>query len=555
MSVPAMFSHGLVILATLATLGVGAMMWKADTAAEPPTTLEPLPPPPKVATPVTPALPKPRNLILITIDTLRADRLGTYGYAPAKSPTIDRLAATGVRFDQATVPFPRTTPAMASLFTGLWPHHHGSREVWEPMKQGVVLTEVLSAAGFETFGVVSNPACSHRQHFDRGFRELTLVTRKFGTEDGNVVTDEALRMVAMADPIKPLFLWVHYIDPHWSYNPPATFLDQPPAPKCREVMRRLAGPDLSTGEFLSNHFNVAKDAFDDCSALYDAEIAYVDGQLRRLIDGLMFHDRWDDSLVVFTSDHGENMGEDDYWFGHGPSVHDAALRVPLIVAGPTIPAGKVDDSVTRGEDVMPTVLGLLEIPEILHPAMDGRRFDWRWNPRIPLPDRNVDIAFAESGTPLRAIASTFLVTGNRAHYCINDERYSVCVHRRKPPKFFDRIADPRLETELTEIPEDAEQRLRVALQRWKPETARQRTARTTSFKLVEVPKIEGGYRRALYDLRTDPGETKDVSEEFPKELRRLTQLLARWIDDVPIYQARERSNEELEELRALGYIH
>ncbi len=162
-------------------------------------------------------VPRP-NIILITIDTLRADHVGAYGYAVGATPSIDRLAEQGRMFLQATTPFPRTTPAIASLFTGLQPYHHGSREIWQPFTRGTTLAEILQAEGYTTVGVSANPAAGGRQHLDRGF-DAFVEADALPQDSAEHVVDAALELLQRVDAGRELFLWVHFMDPHFPYEP------------------------------------------------------------------------------------------------------------------------------------------------------------------------------------------------------------------------------------------------------------------------------------------------------------------------------------------------
>ncbi len=557
-------------------------------------------------------MPKQPDIILITVDTLRADRLGVYGYAAAQTPNIDALGYSGIVFANATVPLPRTTPGLASLLTGLSPEEHGSREVWErvDVEKGSRLAEVLSDAGYVTLGLSANAAAGSRQGLAVGFDnflDYQEIKKKRKSDNANVMTDEALKMVEKADPESPVFLWIHYVDPHWKYSPPKkAFPDQPKAPKCRAVQQQIKSDQLTLGNFIADANGVARNAFDDCSALYDAEVSFIDQEVGNLIEGLKELERWEDSLVVFTADHGENMGEDGMYFAHGPSLADASLRVPLIFAGPTIPSGRYDGGVAIIEDVMPTLLDLAQVDPEQVPEMEGFSLQWRWSPELDYPERVRSAALAEAGGALNPDNVNFLVSGrNRSKYCYNGERYSMCFDPKgklsRPPRpqvqpagtdegededdeesghqqygpqdeaplgaegastlaeepsleFFDRENDPKLVKPLETVPEDAKKELMAARSRWSPESTRARAVRTAEYKLVAYPKIEGGYRYALYDLREDPSESTDVSALRPKDFKRMKKMFDEYESTMSSFVARERSDSELDELRALGYV-
>jgi arylsulfatase A-like enzyme/Tfp pilus assembly protein PilF len=285
------------------------------------------------------------NVLLITIDTLRADRLGCYGYRNATTPTLDGLAARGVRFPTAVAHTPLTGPSHASILTGLSPLGHGFRN-----NSGFVLAPTIQTAaedfkhaGYRTGAVVAGFPLDRRFGFDQGFdvyedhlprgndpRRTPYVERP-----ANATTDAALRWLASAknDGSTRWFLWVHYYDPHAPYEPPG---------------------DLATRY---------------ASSLYDGEIAFVDRELGRLLRGLEEQQEVGRTLVVATADHGESLGEHGEGT-HGVFVYDATIRVPMIMAGPHIAAGRSSDTVARLIDVLPTMLDYAAVP--LRADLDGR---------------------------------------------------------------------------------------------------------------------------------------------------------------------------------------
>lgn len=494
------------------------------------------------------------DIVVITIDTLRADRLGIYGYGPARTPNIDRLAQEGMLFAQATTPMPRTTPALASLLTGLWPHHHGSREVAQAIDKEIpTLASLLQNQGYTTLGASANGAAGPHQNLERGFDHF-LDYRHLVPPLADVVTDQSLKLLEHAQHDKPLFLWVHYIDPHFPYRPPAHWEDQPEASHCRALQDELAHDSWKIGEVQRDRDGIASSVLAECSTLYDAEIAYTDAAVGNLLAGLEKAGRREGAMVIFTADHGENLGEAKLYFEHGPSVHDASLRVPLIFHGPGIPSGR-DDQVFRLEDVMPTLLSLLQISEETWPEMDGRdlsrRFGrWPWPSLAPKPT-----AVAEGGSSLLPNTFNFPFSG-RAHsrHCYNSPRFSLCQDDVSGPFLYEPSADPQLQQDLSDQFPKALEALLKARDAWPAEQVRERTLRNTRFKLVEYPLWRGGYRRALYDLREDPEQSRDVKHLFPDDLQELSRQLSQWTSSLPTGAAQERSQEQIDALRALGYI-
>lgn len=293
------------------------------------------------------------NVLLITIDTLRADHLGCYGHADAATPTLDALAARGVRFATAVAHAPLTGPSHASILTGRTPLGHGFRDNggYAIPAEAKTAAEDFQQAGYSTAAFVSGFPLDRRFGFDHGFETYddhlpkgndprrTPYVERFA----DATTDATLRWLgAPASVTSPFFLWVHYYDPHAPYEPP--------------------GP-------LAERFR---------SSPYDGEIAFVDLQLARLLGALEAQSLLARTLVLVTADHGESLGEHGEGT-HGLFVYDATLRVPWIMAGPAVAPGRVSPTVARGIDVLPTLLDYAGIPSAsgiegrsLRPAAEGR---------------------------------------------------------------------------------------------------------------------------------------------------------------------------------------
>ncbi len=348
------------------------------------------------------ARPRPQNVLLITVDTLRADHLSCYGYERETSPHIDRLAADGLRFTHAQSPRAKTNPAIATLLTGLYPHAHGVRDVATPLSSELpTFAEVLRAHGWETEAIVGNYVL-RREHsglargFQLWFEELPQ-TRGVPPDDvpertAESLTDAALarfdlsppcgvRMGALASSEAPWFLWLHYMDPHGLYDPPAEHAifrsdvplpvdDGPGAPGARPP--RIATYNVPAEAWLPDGRIDAARVIDR----YDGEIHFVDAQIGRLLFELRQNGLLDDTWVVLTADHGESFGEMRYWFEHGAYAHEATCRVPLIVHPPLAmrsrPAPGVRDADIALADIAPTLLKLLGIDGGLARAGDVR---------------------------------------------------------------------------------------------------------------------------------------------------------------------------------------
>lgn len=310
--------------------------------------------------------PAPDGVVIITLDTTRADRLSVYGFMDVEMPHLERLAREGVVFDQATSVAPLTLPAHCSLFTGLFPPGHGVRDNGDqPLSAAhVTLAESLSARGFRTAAfvgsVVLNADRGLQQGFDHygGVRETGQTGRHPGPQrqrPADEVVTEAISWIETIDD-SPFFVWAHLYDPHRPYDPPEPFRSRHTDP-------------------------------------YVAELAFADSQIGRLLDALDRRQLLERTIVVVAADHGESLG-DHGERDHGIFIYESVVRVPLIIRAPNVPARRVAD-IVRLVDIMPTVLDLLRVPA---PLLDGSSLVALLQGQ-PAP---VELdAYAESQYPLR----------------------------------------------------------------------------------------------------------------------------------------------------------
>ena len=287
--------------------------------------------------------PRP-NLLLITLDTTRADRLGCYGYAAAKTPVLDALAARGVVFEQAYTPAPMTLPAHATLMTGLLPPQHGARVngMHELPADVPTLAERLSKEGYRTGAFVAAFVLNEKFGLARGFEryddDLSAAYKQDVPEGlstyrpGNVVVDAALAWLAEDDgknstdknDARPFFTWVHLYDAHFPWHPHGP---------------DVVDPNAETGT-------------------YDGEVSFADAQVGRLLDFLREHGLEQETIVVALADHGEGLG-DHHETEHAYLLNEEVLRVPWIVAGPGVKPGQRVPALVSLEDFEPTALALL----------------------------------------------------------------------------------------------------------------------------------------------------------------------------------------------------
>jgi arylsulfatase A-like enzyme len=311
---------------------------------------------------------EPRSLLLITLDTTRADRLGAWGYEEARTPTIDRLATEGTLYERAYAPAPETLPVHASLFTGLYPPSHGVRlnlsyRLPEPAQ---TLAELVRQQGFFTAAVISAAVLDQQYGLGQGFEVYDDMSESSRRERrAEAVTDRALEVLAGQEEER-FFLWVHYYDPHDPYDPPEPF----------------AGPE---------------DAPPVDPRLYDLEIAYTDHWIGRLLDELEARSALEETLIVLVADHGESLGD------HGESAHtlfiyDSTIHVPLILVGPGIEAGQRVSEPVPSIDIFATLTGIFGLtpPENSSRPLPGLGLEPNDSEE---PNRMPRVAYSESMTP------------------------------------------------------------------------------------------------------------------------------------------------------------
>jgi arylsulfatase A-like enzyme/Flp pilus assembly protein TadD len=392
------------------------------------------------------------NLVLITLDTTRADHLGAWGYPQARTPALDALAARGTRFARCDTAAPITLPSHATILTGLFPPRHGVRDngtfVLAPKVE--TLAERLAARGYDTAAVVSAVVLARRQGLDQGFRvyDDDLGT---GYAQGSVVSERtaedttAAALKALGGLKPPFFLWVHYYDPHEEYRPPTRFADAAKGPH----------------------------------RLYDGEISYMDEQIGELLKKLP-----KETDVLAVGDHGEMLGEHGETT-HGLLLYRAARRVPLLLAGPDVPAGQVSDCLVRTVDVTPTLLALAGVPtEKTGASLDGQSL-------LPLP----------SG--------------------------AACSRETYTESFLPFFA-----------------------YKWYP----QRSLSNDRYLYIKAPKS------SLYDLKADPGESRDLAAGQPQPMKGWEGKLVAFLRalgeklDTPVRPENVLSAEQRRQLASLGYL-
>jgi arylsulfatase A-like enzyme len=462
-----------------------------------------------------------RNVLLVLIDTLRADHLGAYGYARGTSPTFDRLAREGVVFERTVAQASWTKPSVASLLTGAFVHEHGVVSSRDALGTSLpTLAEVLRERGYHTAAFSANPWITPEFRFDRGFEHFES-GRAMSVQLTNLYrlvmrVERGLRRVgvwlplndwvfsAAAEPslsnarrdemltdatiewlegavAEPFFAYVHLIGPHDPYDPPARYADAFRDDRWQDVPR-LKRPPARVQSIFETAAPLDDVRLASLVAQYDGAILYTDELLRRLLATLERLDLDDRTLVIVTADHGEEFYEHGNW-RHGNQLYDEVVHVPLAMRLPGVLKAERRPDASMSIDVFPTVLGVLGVPEA--PRLSGRNL------------------FASSEVPFPAVYSE--------HWRFEGGEYSSHM---------------------------------VSWDRWKMNATRDSSGKS---------RIE------LYDLDTDPREKQNLfgkaDGDHGDELRELEGMLADFSRTQPARAAAEvevdRSTKE--RLRALGY--
>ena len=447
----------------------------------------------------------PRNILLVVVDTLRADHLGCYGFPQATTPNLDDLAGRGVRFTRYTTVVPTTLASFTSMLTGRYPNRHGvyrNGVRWPEGLEGV--QGVFRAAGYETAGFVASYCLSSDFGIARGFDyfgerltiEMPNLPQNKLIRRGAEVTREVIAWLDSREAgSPPFFAMVHYFDPHWPYQPPPSYAEwfdpgyagpvTGAMPDFREVRLRVAR-NGGRSDADSRHLH----------SLHLGEIRYADEQIGALLEGLSRRGLDQRTLVVVTADHGETFHEHWDLFNHGLSVYDTNIRIPLIVSGPGVTGqGRAVALPFANIDLAPTLLDYagLEIPA----DYEGASFH-SWLTGLTGADGAARRLFSEATKPHHAETN----------------------------------------------------------QRW-PNRLKARCVLGGRWKLIHTPWRENLWE--LYDLADDPQEQRNLwtGQGSPDPgPGGLAEELAAWSERSPdrIEPAPETREELRERLRALGYV-
>lgn len=415
------------------------------------------------------------NIVLIGLDTLRADHLGAWGRTPSLTPAMDRLAEQSDVWLDAYSAFNVTNPSFASILTGLYGKNHGVYDLQTPLPAShTTLAEHLRGAGYETMAIISAAHLGdHNSGLGQGFQDVTRATEHFA---GELAVDMTLDWIAARDGKAPFFTWVHLFDPHTPHTPPQPFaLGFRPASAAGLDPLRAWVPFRQPGV---RDFD--EPVLGGQRELYDGEVAYLDRQVGRLLGFLESRGLLENTVVALVADHGESLGEHGVLYRH-VGLHDTTTHVPLMIRWPGAePEGRRIEGLVQSIDLFPTLLKAagLEVPQ-------------------------------QDGTDLRELTGEGK-RGRRAVFSEHAGRLGLMV-RTPEHKYI----------------------LSQGNARFFPDGA------------------------FLYDLKADPGETKNLAGQGLVAETQLSDLLRRWLADhrnAPQAKPRAQSDEERARLKALGYL-
>jgi len=394
------------------------------------------------------------NVLLITLDTLRADHLGCYGYEKNTSPTLDSLAASSIVFDRAIAQSAVTPVSHASIMTGLNPYNHNLRSLhggvnYQLPESRLTLAEIMGTNGYETGGYVSAFPVTEHYGLHQGFEtwgesfqkkgDVKILSKKGIVNTGtaqracDVTTEKAIAWLRQ-HAAKPFFAWIHYFDVHDPIILP---------------------PD----EYLRRFYPETRDKPDILRSVYDAEIAFMDDQIDLILKELEALDIRKNTILAVISDHGEGLGDHDWW-GHS-ILYQEQIRLAFILSIPGREEGLRVSSLVRSIDLVPTLVELLDldIPEDID--FDGKSL-LEVIVESPAQPR---VAYSESINDLTAYYDSQLQ--DESLYAISDGRWKLILHRERAKdaelELFDLQADPQELNDLSDKYPEVSARLRNEL--------------------------------------------------------------------------------------------
>ena len=401
------------------------------------------------------------NIILVSIDTLRADHIHGYGYERETTPTLDDLMQRGTSFLNTISPSPWTLPAHVSLFTSLYPHTHGVTDHMLAVNERVpALGELLGRAGYTAGAFTTSPNLSPRHGFGWGFDAYVCKE-----ERAPAVCERALAWLTQIQS-KEFFLFLHFFDVHNDYTPLPHYLEMFESSYDGEI----DGTGKILYEVRDGNMELSDEDVRHLIALYDGEIRQLDQTLGVFFGALEQKGLLSNTVIIITSDHGEEFMEHGGVL-HGRTLYDELVKVPLILVGPTIPAGKLIETQAELIDIMPTILELCGV-------------------RIPsgLEGRSLLALISQSDADWPEIAFAEADHKNEVHdvkRIIRTDRYKLYYDRHtKQEELYDIVLDPGESNNILEQKPEVAEELRTKLRAWMAT----RKGNPTTFTLTDNEK-------------------------------------------------------------------
>jgi len=403
-----------------------------------------------------------KRVVLVTLDTTRADHLSAYGYDIQTSPWFDRMAAEGVLFERAYAQSATTKPSHASLFTSLYPIQHGVQSNALMLEERFVTwAEVLADAGYQTAAFTS-VAAPLGGNVAQGFQQHDEPGEEYSRAEGNgsvyrpasATVDAAIDWLGReAEPDAPMFLWVHVYDAHKPLLPPQPYRER------IDEMVAARGVDAHRAHLASQGIPRGGGLYAQ-GLEYDAEILYADTELQRLFDFMAAEGLQEDTVWIIAGDHGQGLGSHDH-FGHSVQIYNAQLHVPLVfwssagVLGPR----RVDDAIVELTDVLPTVMDMLRLGQLQQVMPVQGATLWPYL-RGGAPQQRRLLAYSErsryGADRAHRLEKSNYEPGSR--YSYQDLDYKYLLFTEGPDEFYDLRADPYELVDLIDSEDHAEMR-------------------------------------------------------------------------------------------------
>ncbi len=428
------------------------------------------------------------NIILITIDTLRADNLPCYGYDRNTTPFICDFAREGILFENSFVQIPLTGPSHASILSSRYPDSHGLLKHESILNKNVTfISQILKKENYTTGAYVNVLTLDPKFGFNRGFDTYT----HNGTQNAAETNDYIFTWIKK-NKNKKFFLWVHYFDPHFTYNPPYPynkFYSKEPTTFDLYNNLKYKSRDILFYNLFNNNTLTTND-LNRAIALYDGEILFVDENLKQLFKYLKDNGLYDNALIIITADHGEGF-DHDYYFNHPMFVYDSFTHVPLIIKFPhSLYQNLRINNLVESVDIAPTVLDYLGI--------------------------NISLYF--EGQSLLSMIET---NKSRKSYVFSQSAACSLINKKCFPKGYTSVS---------------------------------RSIRNNRWKLILNP-YNDSFIYELYDLKSDPDELINVYSKHPKLAKELSNILLNKISQKPNFNdSIELDQETINKLKSLGYM-